>query len=89
MNNGETKGMIVQSMLQVFFCDDCPDKRVREFETQEATPYESMAWSLTTFGVFAGKIMHAVWLKNCSDHGSTEESWPRILAVAGGKDVLM
>jgi hypothetical protein len=29
---------------QAFFCDECPDERVREFETQEMAPYESMAW---------------------------------------------
>ena len=66
------KEMIVQSMLQAFFCDGCPDKRVREFETQEVTQYESMAWSLATFGVLSGRIVQAVWLKNCSNHSSTE-----------------
>ena len=71
---------------QAFFCDECPDKRVREFETQEMAPYESMAWPLATFGTFADpdKIVRAVGLAN-----SAEESRPRILVIAGGKDVLM
>ena len=87
MNNDEMKEVIVQSMLQVLFCDDCPDKRIREFETQEVTPYESMAWSLATFEVFAGKIVQALWLANRSNHSSTEQSWPGILVVAGEKGV--
>ena len=68
---------------------ECPDKRVREFETQEVTLNESKAWSLATFGMFAGKIVQAVGLTNCSDHSFTEESWLPVLVVAGGKDVLM
>ena len=74
MNNGEMQETIVQSMLRVFFCDGCPDKRVREFEMREVTPYESMAWSLATFEVFAGGIIQAVRFKDCSNHSSTERS---------------
>ena len=76
---------------QAFFCDECPDERVREFETQEMSPYESMAWPLATFRVFADpkKIIRAVGPSNSSGHESVEESRPRVLVVAGGKDVLM
>lgn len=76
---------------QAFFCDECPDERVREFETQEMAPYESMAWPLATFGVFADpeKIVRAVGLTNSYGHKSPEELRPRVLVVAGGKDVLM
>ena len=76
---------------QAFFCDECPGLRVRGFETQEMAPYESMAWPLATFGRFADpkKIIRAVGLKNSSDRDSTEVSRPRILVIAGGKDVLM
>ena len=54
-------------------------------------PYESMAWPLATFRMFADpeKIVRAVGLKNSSGHESTEELRPRVLVVAGGKDVLM
>ena len=67
-----------------FFCDECPDERVREFETQEMAPYESMAWPLATFGTFADpeKIVQAVGLTNSSDHDSAEVLRPRILVVA-------
>jgi len=76
---------------RAFFCDECPDERVREFETQEMAPYESMAWPLGTFGAFAdpGKIVRAVGLTNSSGHESVEDLRPRVLVVAGGKDVLM
>ena len=76
---------------QAFFCDECPDERVREFETQEMAPYESMTWPLATFGTFANpeKIVRAVGLTNTSGRGSTEGLRPRVLVVAGGKDVLM
>ena len=76
---------------QAFFCDGCPDERVREFETHEMAPYESMAWPLATFGMFADpqKIVRAVGLTDSSDRDSIEESRPRILVIAGGKDVLM
>ena len=54
-------------------------------------PYESMAWPLATFRVFADpeKIIRAVGLTNSSGHGSAEELRPRVLVIAGGKDVLM
>lgn len=70
---------------QAFFCDECPDERVREFETQEMAPYESVAWPLATFGMFADpdKIVRAAGLSNSSG------SRPRVLVIAGGKDVLM
>ena len=76
---------------QAFFCDECPDERVREFETQEMAPYESMAWPLATFGTFADpeKIVRAVGLTNSSGRESTEGLEPRVLVVAGGKDVLI
>ena len=53
-------------------------------------PYESMVWALATFRMFAdpGKIVRAVGLTNSSGHGSTEQLRPRVLVVAGGKDVL-
>lgn len=75
---------------QAFFCDECPDERVREFETQEMAPYESMVWALATFRMFAdpGKIVRAVGLTNSSGRGSTEQLRPRVLVIAGGKDVL-
>ena len=71
---------------RAFFCDECPDERVREFETQEMASYESIAWPLATFGRFADpeKIVRAVGSTN-----SSEGSRPRVLVVAGGKDVLM
>lgn len=71
---------------RAFFCDDCPDGRVREFETQEMAPYESMMWPLATFGMFADpeKIVRATGLSE-----SVKESRPRVLVVAGGRDVLM
>ena len=76
---------------QAFFCDDCPDERVGEFETQEMAPYESMAWPFASFGVFADpeKIVRAAGLTNSSEQVCTEELRPRVLVVAGGKDVLM
>jgi len=76
---------------QAFFCDECPDERVREFETQEMAPYESMAWPFATFCMFADpeKIVRAVGLTNSSGHEPMEELRPRVLVVAGGKDVLM
>lgn len=75
---------------QAFFCDECPDERVREFETQEMAPYESMAWPLATFRAFGDpeKIIRAVGLTSFSGHESTELR-PRVLVIAGGKDVLM
>lgn len=75
----------------MFFCEECPDERVREFETQEMAPYESMAWPIATFGRFAdpGKIIRAVGLSDSSLHRSMEAPRPRVLVVAGGKDVLM
>jgi len=76
---------------QAFFCDECPDERIREFETQEMAPYESMAWALGTFGMFADpeKIARAVGLTNSSQCESTEGLQPRVLVIAGGKDVLV
>jgi pimeloyl-ACP methyl ester carboxylesterase len=76
---------------QAFFSDNCPDERVREFETQEMSPYESLAWLLATFGMFADpeKIVRAVGLTNSYGSGSVEELGPRVLVVAGEKDALM
>lgn len=76
---------------QAFFCEECPDERVREFETQEMAPYESVAWPLATFGAFADpkKIARAVGLINSSTREPTKDLRPRVLVVAGGKDVLM
>jgi len=74
-----------------FFCNECPDERVREFETGEMAPYESMAWPLGTLAAFADpeKIVRAVGLTNSSGSESAEGLRPRVLVVAGGKDVLM
>jgi len=76
---------------KAFFCDECPDEMVREFETQEMAPYESMAWPLGTFGMFADpkKITRAVGLTSYSRRESTEGLPARVLVVAGGKDVLV
>ena len=74
-----------------FFCDACPDERVREFETQEMAPYESPGWPLATFLVFADpeRITGAVGPSNFSGHEAIEDSRPRALVIAGGKDVLI
>ena len=75
---------------RAFFCDECPDDRVREFETQEMAPYESMVWPIGTLSAFADpeNIVRALGLTNSSGRESTD-SRPRVLVVAGGKDVLM
>jgi pimeloyl-ACP methyl ester carboxylesterase len=76
---------------RVFFCEECPDERVREFETQEMAPYESMALPMAVLGKFAdpAKIVRAVGLSDSSLHRPIEASRPRVLVVAGEKDVLM
>lgn len=76
---------------QAFFCDECPEERVRKFETQEMAPYESMVWPVATFGTFADpeKMVRALGLINSSGREYTEDPRPRVLVVAGGKDVLM
>jgi pimeloyl-ACP methyl ester carboxylesterase len=76
---------------QAFFCDECPDERVREFETQEMPPYESMAWPLATFGMFADpeKIVRAAGFSTRSGDKSEVDLRPRVLVIAGEKDVLM
>ena len=53
--------------------------------------YESMAWPLATFGMFADpeKIVRTDGLTGSSDHDSAEEPRPHILVIAGEKDVLM
>lgn len=74
---------------QAFFCDECPDERVREFETQEMAPYESMAWPLAALGRFADpeKIVRAIGLSTPSGRGSEEDLRPRVLLIAGEKDI--
>ena len=54
-------------------------------------PYESVAWPVGTLAVFADpeKIARAVGLTNSSGSESAEGLLPRVLVVAGGKDVLM
>jgi pimeloyl-ACP methyl ester carboxylesterase len=76
---------------QAFFCDECPDERVREFETQEMAPYESVRWPLGTLTAFADpkRMVQAVGLTNSSGCESTEDLRPRVLVIAGGKDILM
>jgi hypothetical protein len=76
---------------QAFFCDECPHERVREFETQEMAPYESFRWPLATFVVFTDpeRITRAVGPSNFSGHEAEEDSRPRALVIAGGKDVLI
>lgn len=76
---------------QAFFCEECPDERVREFETQEMAPYESMVWPVGTLTAFADprKIVRAVGSINPSTRESREGLRPRVLVIAGGKDVLM
>jgi len=76
---------------QAFFCDECPDARVREFETREMAPYESIVWPIGTLTAFADpeKIARTLGLTNSPGSESAEGLRPHVLVVAGGKDVLM
>jgi hypothetical protein len=54
-------------------------------------PYESMAWPLVTFDMFAypEKTARAVGLSSSSGDESTERLRPRLSVFAGEKDMLM